>query len=80
MPRPFTLYLLGAQREDFASMPGAVIESDASYYRRQAQRLQAEWFEHPDLEHQREYAFALKRWATHTRNKQALKHAEKLLE
>jgi hypothetical protein len=80
MPRGPTLWLLGAQQETLDQLPGAIIESDADAYRHTAMRLQAEWFEHPDLDHQREYAFALKRWAKATHNKRALAHANHLLE
>lgn len=80
MPKGPTLYLLGAQRETLDAAPGAIIESDAGYYKRRAQAAQAAWFDHPDLEHQREYGHLLKRWAKATKNRSALAFANELLE
>jgi hypothetical protein len=80
MPGYIHLRLLNAQDEYIsANLVGAIIESDARYYRRRAMAAQAEWFDHPDLEHQREYAFLLERWAKATDNRRALAHARSLL-
>lgn len=80
MPGYVHLRLLDAQDEFIPTeIVGAIIESDARYYQRRAMEAQAAWFEHPDLEHQREYAFLLERWAKATGNRDARAHARSLL-
>lgn len=70
--------LLGQGPPEF--IPAVVIESDASRLRVRAQEKQADWFTNPDLDHQREYGYALMDWAKATKNPNALAHAKKLLE
>lgn len=80
MPGYVHLRLLGAQDEFIPSnLVGVIIESGASYYKRRAMKAQADWFEHPDLEHQREYAFLLERWAKAAGNRKARGYARALL-
>lgn len=79
MPRGMTLYLLDAQPEHFPQLFGALIMSNAHAYRHSAQAAQRALADHPDLEHLREYAFALRRWAKETKNRKAVRFANALL-